>query len=96
MLLAPFTLADVPATRSPRRTRRAAAKATVPAVRVPAWLVAWAVVGALLLAFVPATRGGGFGGATLPFWLLGAPLVDIAWLTRRRWLAVLRAALARR
>jgi hypothetical protein len=93
MLLAPFALAD--STRSPSR-RAAARRRTLPSpaqpspsTEVPPWLVTWAVLGALLVLLLPSARGGDFGGATLPFWLAVAPWLDIAWLTRRRWLAVI-------
>jgi hypothetical protein len=35
-------------------------------------------------------RGNALSGLTLPFWLVGAPLLDVAWLTRARWLSALR------
>ena len=87
MLLAPFALVE-PVSHTRRQFFR---PRPVSAVRVPAWLIAWAVGGALALLLVPALRGGGFGGATLPFWLLAAPLINIVWLTRSRWAAALRA-----
>lgn len=96
MLLAPFALADSarspsPRSSAPRRARPAPVRPT-PSTPVPPWLVTWAVLGALLVLFVPAARGGGFGGATVPFWLAVAPWLNLAWLTRRHWLA----AIARR
>ncbi|HSS06077.1 MAG TPA: hypothetical protein VLK83_02955 [Rhodanobacteraceae bacterium] len=39
-------------------------------------------VGVLLL--VPLARGDSLLGATLPFWLVVAPLVDLGWIERRR------------
>lgn len=88
MLLAPFALAEAPRpSHAARRSRRTAPAAAPTATRVPTWLVAWAMLGALAVATVPALRGGGLLGATLPFWLAVAPLLDIAWLTRRRWIA---------
>ncbi len=87
MLLTPFTLADPVA-----RPRKPCSRTTQIAQRpvVPLWLVAWAACGMLALFAFPALRGGGFGGLTVPFWLVAAPLVDIAWLTRSRWLGRLR------
>ncbi len=82
MLLAPFASIEHPL--HPLRARRGDSPV------VPAWLLAWAGIGALALACVPALRGGEFGGLTLPFWLLGAPLSNILWLTRSRWLSSLR------
>ena len=88
MLLAPFALTDAPrAAPAPVRRRRASAP-TLRSTPVPPWLVAWAVLGVLAVLFIPGARGGGLGGATVPFWLAVAPWLDIAWLTRRRWFAV--------
>lgn len=81
MLLAPFALVEPGSTKRPRRPRSRPS----PVERVPAWLFAWAAAGALAVLLVPALRGSDFGGATLPFWLVAAPLIDIAWLTRARW-----------
>lgn len=47
-------------------------------------LLAWMAIGLLLLVFVPATRGDGLLGATLPFWLVMAPALDLIWLCRRQ------------
>ena len=92
MLLAPFALTDSPRSGAPQRRHRRKPAVATPATHVPTWLVTWAVLGALIVLCVPGARGGGFGGATLPFWLAVAPWIDIAWLTRRRW----RPALSRR
>ncbi len=89
MLLAPFALVEPVSTRRLRSSR----SRPVSTARVPAWLFAWAAAGTLAVLLVPALRGGGFGGATLPFWLVAAPLINIAWLTRVRWMAALRARL---
>jgi hypothetical protein len=48
----------------------------------PAWLWLWLIAGAGLIVCVPALRGNALTGATLPFWLVGAPLLDLAWLQR--------------
>lgn len=45
--------------------------------------LAWLAAGALVLAILPAAHVGAQLGATLPFWLVGAPLIDLAWLMRR-------------
>jgi hypothetical protein len=47
-------------------------------------LLAWMIVGLLVLVCVPAARGDGALGATLPFWLVIAPALDLIWLSRRR------------
>jgi len=59
-------------------------------------LVAWLIVGCAVVLLVPAVRGGALFGATLPFWLVAAPLVDLAWIRRerlalhaRRWISAL-------
>jgi len=51
-------------------------------VTVPAWLWFWLMAGTGLVACVPALRGDALTGATLPFWLVGAPLLDLAWVGR--------------
>jgi hypothetical protein len=90
MLLAPLSVpfpTGAPK-RPPRRVRRT--------LRLGAVLVAWLLVGAALMLLVPAIRGGRMLGATLPFWLVAAPLVDLAWIRRdrlalrtRSWISVL-------
>jgi len=67
-------------------------------LRVDAVLVAWLLVGCAVVVLVPAVRGGRLLGATLPFWLVAAPLVDLAWIGRERltgrattWLSALRS-----
>lgn len=74
MLLAPFTLSAVSARRCGHD--RAAAP------QVPAWVLAWAVGGFLAILLFPALRGGGTAGMSVPFWLLGAPLINLLWLAR--------------
>lgn len=88
MLLAPFSLTDssTPHSRSSVDEPR----------QIPAWLLAWVAFGALAVVLIPVARGGGFGGYSLPFWLLGAPLLDVLWLTRRRWLPTDRRRWMRR
>ena len=78
MFLAPFSVPPSLHTASkprPNPTRRRA--------RANAALIAWLAVGCAVLLFVPAARGGHLLGATLPFWLVAAPLVDLAWIGRR-------------
>ena len=53
-------------------------------LRLDAVLVAWLLVGCAVVVLVPAVRGGRLLGATLPFWLIAAPLVDLAWIGRER------------
>src|SRR5215470_192877 len=89
MFLAPLSVPPslrVPQDR-PRRRR----------MRLDAVLVAWLVVGCAVVLLVPAVRGGRLLGATLPFWLIAAPLVDLAWIGRERvasraqgWLSAMR------
>jgi hypothetical protein len=47
-------------------------------------LVAWLVLGALTVIALPIARGDTLFGASLPFWLVAAPLIDLLWLRRRR------------
>ena len=91
MFLAPLSVPPSlrASNRPPRRTRRA--------IRLDAVLVAWLVVGCAVVLIVPAVRGGHLFGATLPFWLVAAPLVDLAWIRRERvssrvhvWIAAFR------
>jgi hypothetical protein len=90
MLLAPLSFP--PSLRAPshRPTRRR--------VRLDAVLIAWLLVGCAVVMLVPAVRGGHLLGATLPFWLVAAPLVDLAWIGRERlarrggtWISALRS-----
>lgn len=53
-------------------------------LRLDAVLVAWLLVGCAVVVLVPQVRGGHLLGATLPFWLIAAPLVDLAWIRRER------------
>jgi len=79
MLIAPFSLSSPEL----KRTRRSPASSVRP-VRPPVGaMVAWLVIGCAVLLFVPATRGGRMFGATLPFWLVLAPLLNLAWIERR-------------
>jgi hypothetical protein len=47
-------------------------------------LIAWLVAGVLVLVCVPAARSDRLLGSTLSFWLVIAPLLDLAWIERRR------------
>jgi hypothetical protein len=85
MLLAPFTLADASVRQPTRRGND---------VRLlPPWLLVWAIGGLISVALFPSLRGGMATGMSVPFWLVAAPLINILWLTRRRWLGQLRAGL---
>ena len=82
MFLAPLPVPSspsAPSSPSPRSDRHA--------TRCDAVLVAWLLVGCAVVLLVPAVRGGRLLGATLPFWLVAAPLVDLAWTRRRRLVA---------
>lgn len=57
---------------------------------VPAVLIVWLALGSCVLALVPAARGGVLLGATLPFWLVAAPMLNLLWWRRRECLAALR------
>lgn len=46
-------------------------------------LLGWLGCGSLALALLPASPARLELGATLPFWLVGAPLLNLAWLLRR-------------
>lgn len=81
MLLSPFTLTETPNRRPSSGTSRV--------VAVPPWLLAWAAIGGMAVLCVPALRGGPETGMTLPFWLFAAPMLNILWLTRNQWQAVI-------
>ena len=78
MFLAPLSVPppqSMPSRRSPRR------------MRLDAVLLAWLGVGCSIVVLVPEIRGDRLLGATLPFWLVVAPLVDLAWIRRERFAA---------
>lgn len=75
MFLAPLSVPPSLPAPSRRPARR---------VRLDALLVAWLIVGCAVVLLVPAVRGGRLLGVTLPFWLVAAPLVDLAWIGRER------------
>ena len=87
MLLAPLLPVSLtqPSARKLAQSRR---RDTGPLLTPPARravLVGWALLGALALLCIPALRGGPQTGWTLPFWLLAAPLLNLAalaWLQR--------------
>jgi hypothetical protein len=90
MLVAPLLL---PAPSAPRRhvVGHCSVHALPRARRVPRstpWaplLVAiWLVLGCALLLCLPLARGGSAFGASAPFWLVAAPLIDLTWLARAR------------
>ncbi len=84
-----------PARQRPRARRRATPVRRSAEPAIPVWLLAWLGVGIAALVLVPALRGDAATGATWPFWLAGAPLIDLAWLRWRRLLASLRVPLRR-
>ncbi|MBL0162278.1 MAG: hypothetical protein IPP82_01165 [Xanthomonadales bacterium] len=87
MLLAPFTLTESFVDR-----RREASKRLPD---VPSWLLVWAIGGLVAFALFSSLRGGGFAGMSMPFWLVGAPLINLAWLVRGHWTVKLRASISR-
>ena len=80
MLIAPFSVS------SAERSRAASPTFARPATSRPpiGGLLAWLAIGIGVLLLVPLARGDRFFGATLPFWLVVAPLVDLGWIERRR------------
>ena len=86
MFVASVSLPESLARRPRARTR------PLPAMNAPALVACWLVAGIAALAFVPALRGGSTLGATLPFWLVVAPAIDLAWLLRAPLAAALRGA----
>lgn len=97
MLLSPLTLPESAARRrrvesgSRRRPSRAVALPHgEPASSTPALLKGWFALGVAVVLLVPAARGGELFGATLPFWLVAAPLLNLLWWHRRSYLRALR------
>lgn len=80
MLIAPFSVSPAERMRAPSRTIARSGHAKPPV----AGLLAWLAVGIGVLLLVPFARGDRGFGATLPFWLVVAPLVDLGWVERRR------------
>lgn len=81
MFVAPVSLPDSLARRPRARTR------PIPTVDAPKIVACWLVAGIAALVFIPALRGGPALGATVPFWLVVAPAIDLAWLLRARLVA---------
>ena len=80
MLIAPFSVSPAERTLAPSRVIAGRSR-TKPPIGA---LLAWLLVGVGVLLLVPFARGDRFFGATLPFWLVVAPLVDLGWVERRR------------
>lgn len=80
MLIAPFSTS--PAERSRAAIRPTSRDRTVAAP--PGALIAWLAFGIGVVLCMPLARGDRVLGATLPFWLIAAPLIDLAWISRRR------------
>jgi hypothetical protein len=100
MFVAPLVVPAQPRSRSRQRrlsvgrelNPRSAAHGRVDRGR-PAqkFLLAWIALGLVVVACVPAARGDALLGATLPFWLVVAPLLNLAWVVRARvWHAMRR------
>ncbi len=80
MFIAPFSVSPAERSRTPARPDEHPMRAKPPI----GGLLAWLAVGIGVLLLVPLARGDRFFGATLPFWLVVAPLVDLGWVERRR------------
>jgi hypothetical protein len=91
MFVAPLTLpaSVTPSSKQPRP--RSSARTPVITRGPEPLLLAWLLLGAAALCLVPELRGGEFSGASLPFWLVAAPALDLAWLMRARMLSALRS-----
>jgi hypothetical protein len=61
-------------------------------VNVRLLVLAWLLLGTAALMLAPALRADARFGATLPFWLVGAPAIDLAWIMRARISSALRSA----
>lgn len=92
MLVAPFAI-PAPAARAGRTRSPAIATGNPASSFALAIALGWLAFGGLVMAFLPHALAGARLGATLPFWLVGAPLIDLAWLMRRRAAAAFAHAL---
>ena len=89
MFVTPLSL---PAPRSAARALqvRSSARAQRPTALPPVrmnprpLLMAWLLIGVAALLFCPSLRFDARFGATLSFWLVGAPAIDLAWILRAR------------
>lgn len=86
MLLAPFSLLDSSALPRHRASRSGSA--------IPVGLLAWAAIGTFTVLVVPAAWDNALAGYSLPFWLIGAPFINMLWLSRVRWFGHVRSALS--
>lgn len=86
MLLAPFSLTETLV------DRRGNASRSLP--NTSAWLLVWALGGIVAVALFPSLRGGGWAGMSVPFWLVGAPLINLAWLVRSQAMSALRKGIS--
>jgi hypothetical protein len=84
MLIAPFSASPTERPLPLSRTTAQPAR-TKPSI---GGILVWLSVGICLLLLVPFARGDRFFGATLPFWLVVAPLVDLVWVERRHFVRV--------
>lgn len=99
MFVAPLVLPTSRTTARPpafaRVRDRTVTRMTEASTGAPLLLLIWLASGLLVLWCVPAARGSGPLGATLPFWLIAAPLLDLGWLWRARLARVLARAYRR-
>lgn len=87
MLVAPLSLSAASVSRRhtavhPLRHARHAEPRPPRASWAQAWVALWFAAGLCALVTIPAARGSTSFGATLPFWLVVAPLIDLLWLKR--------------
>ncbi len=87
MLVAPFPTSACPLAPVARRSLPNAADRVSPLPQPDGscmgWLGLWALCGALGWSALALLHG--YPGHSMSFWLLGAPLIDLAWLLLRRW-----------
>ncbi len=88
MLLAPFTLTEIFVDRRANNQHCVS--------EPPPWLLAWVLGGIVAVVLFPSLRGGDLTGLSMPFWLVGAPLINLAWLARGQAMRMLRTLTIRR
>lgn len=81
--------------RASRRIDAMRSERAIERVAVKRVLLAWLLLGCAVALLFPHGLFSRSAGASVAFWLVGAPLVDLAWLSRARLLAAAHGAFAR-
>lgn len=82
--------------RAPRSANAMNPERAMERAAVKRVLLAWLAIGCVVALLFPHWLFSRSAGASVAFWLIGAPLIDIAWLSRVRIVAACRRALSAR